>query len=428
MAAKRAGTAVVSVNTVKEATFGVKSGTFEDDKEQIVTWDVTTNLNHSTIENAAARVADLGKHENGVGLIHTDGSVTFSTYCYGLGTAFDGGVSAITPAVTPYMALVGACLGFDPSDGIIDADTALAASSTTTAVHCDENNANVYPAGGKRFILIEDQDDATKCHVRPVLSYNTTTDIATLALALPDIPADGDIIYGCVNAVMTESPENFTCQGDVLKRNTTTNSEAAQNYEFFGAVGSFSLPETNVTEAQTMSFDLKVADATRYNEKVRVAPSSRRPEVAAGGYFILAKYGQTSGLELKFLNVGCELGRTYTPDPRANQADGIGAWVLTDQATSITLHVHDDEALPTGFTATNFHECFTLGGAQNRWHLILVYGNRVPGKVFAVYFPQIQLDMEPEDVDINGLQAMKLTFSLCAGGTEGENKVWVCQG
>ena len=427
MTAKRAGTAVVSIVPGDEATFATKSGTFEDDKEQIVTWDVTTNLNHGTIENQAARVADLGKHENGVGLIHTDGNLTFSTYCYGLGSAYDGGVSAITPPVTPYMALIGACLGFDPSTGIIDADTAENTGSSTTAVVCNEDNSNIYPAAGNRFLIIEDQADATKCHVRPVLSYNTGTNTAALALALPAIPADGDVIYGCVNAVLTEDA-NYTIQGDVLKRNTTTNSEAGQNYEFFGAVGSFSLPETNVTESQVISFDLKVADATRYNEKVRVAPSSRRPQVAAGGTFILAKYGQTVGLSLKFLNVGVELARTYTPDPRANKADGIGAWVVTDQGTSITLHVHDDESLPTGFTAANFHECFTQGGDQNRWHLLLVYGNRQPGFIFAEYFPKIQLDMEPEDVDVNGLQAMKLTFSLCAGGTEGENKLWVCQG
>jgi hypothetical protein len=403
----RAGTGVVSV--LEETSWATKDGSFEANKQQVNLWNLNTNLMNAAIENQAARVSDLGKHEAGFGLAH-ESTFGFSTYAYGLGTpAGDGD----TPLVTFCAHLLGACLGAAPV--AVDGDTVKAASVPTTTSVPQTTAGNL---AARRFLA---HTVAGVTYVRPILSY--ATDTATLALALPSAPTPGDVLQGQVSIVQSEDAMAHVLQGDILKRNTTDAAKAGQMYEFFGSVGNFTLPEVGVGDAQTIDFEMRTSYFTRYANKARVAPTSRRPVVAAGGEFLLAKFGNTAGTELRFLNASVSLGRTYTADPAVNEDIGINGWVLTDQDTSVTITVHDDQAMPSGFSAANFPEAFELGSGENRWHLLMVYGRKKAGQIMALYFPCLQMEREPEDVDVNGLQAWKLTFSLVAG-TAGEQKVW----
>jgi hypothetical protein len=414
MATVRSGTGVLSV--LNESSYLTKDGSFEANKKQVNLWDITTNLKHQSLENQAARTVDLGKHMDGFGLAHPDSNFTFSTYCFGLGTeAGDGD----TPVANFMSNLIGSCIGCAPV--LTDGDTVKAASVPTTTTVPQTTAANL--AAGK-FLA---HKTGGRTYVRPILSY--AGDVATLGLALPTAPAPGDVLNGQISFLQSEEPMNRVIQGDILKRNTLTSADSGQMYEFFGSVGNFTLDEVGVAEAQTLSFDYKVGAFTRYNPKTRIAPVSKRPTVAAGGEFYLAKFGNTAGLPLKFLNVSLNLNRTYTPDPNVNSDEGIAGWVLTDQDTEIGVTVHDNQAMPTGFTASNFSESFELGDNENLYHMLWVFGNKAPGKLLAFYFPCIQLTGEPEDADQGGLQAYKLKFSLTAGLPSSGvlNKIWIAQ-
>jgi hypothetical protein len=398
----------------EHTTWLTEEADFEAVKQKIPTWNLQTNLQHAPIENQAARSADLGKHEAGKGLAFEESSISFSTYCYGYGSELDDLDVPVLDTCVMAQLLAGA-LGATPY--LVDGTTVKAATVPTTTVIAETNAGNNRAKGFIAHKL------AGRTYVRPILSY--AVDEMTLALALPAAPTAGDVLNGMIGINMTEDAMGHVLQGDVLKRNTTDAAKAGQMYEYFGAVGNFTLPEVGVAEAQTIDFELKVGRFTRYNQKARTAPTSTRPTVTAGGEFLLAKYGNTAGTALRFLNASVSLGRTYVADPDANSDYGINAWVLTDQDTVVTITVHDDQALPAGFTADNFPDCFNDGGSENRFHLQLAYGNKYAGKILALYFPCLQLEREPEDVVINGLQAWKLTFSLVAGISE-ENKIWTC--
>jgi hypothetical protein len=384
---------------------------FESVKQKIPTWNVSTNLQNAPIENQASRAADLGKHEAGIGLPFDESSIGFSTYCYGYGSALGNGDSPVID--TCVMAqLMGACLGGAPTG--VDGTTVKAATSPTTTSVAETAAGNNF-AGS--FIAWK---SGASTYLRPIGTY--AIDTMTLLMALPSAPAPADVLNGLVSVIMTEDAMAHVLQGDVLKRNTTDAAKAGQMYEYFGAVGNFTLPEVGVAEAQTIDFELKVGRFTRYNQKARTAPASTRPTVTAGGEFLLARFGTTATTALRFLNVSVSPGRSYIPDPNANSAYGINGWVLGDQDTVVTVTVHDDQAVPSGFTATNFPALFASGGAENRFHLLLSYGNKVAGKIFALYFPALQLEREPEDIDMGGLTAWKLTFSLVSGN--GEDQIW----
>jgi len=416
MATVRSGTGVISL--LKEDSFLVKDGSFEGSKLQANAWDISNTFVHAPIENSAVRVTDFGKHEAGFGLAHT-GS-TFGCSAYAVGTGTPAGDTE-TPTANFLSHLVGSSLGVEPV--LTVGTTAKAAiTNTTTSVTV------TVPAGVAVGQFVAHTLNGLT-YVRPIIDVTGAgDDVAVLSLALPIAPLAGSVLQGQINFQATEDAMAHVLQGDLLKRNTTTAAEAGQMYEFFGAVGNLTLPEVGVADAQTLSFEHMVSAFTRYNQKTRIAPVSSRPSVAAGGEFLLAKFGNTAGLPLKFLNIGCTVGRTYVPDPRANDEQGIGGWVLTDQDTSITCTVHDDQAMPTGFSAANFPASFKEGGAENRYHLLASFGNKVAGKIFVVYFPCIQLTGEPEDTDVNGLQAWKLTFSLVSGlPANGVSKIRMAQ-
>lgn len=407
--AVRAGTAVFSC-LEEHTAWLTEEGDFQSVKQKIPAWNINANLQNAPIENQAARSADLGKHEAGKGLAFDESSISLSTYCYGYGSEITGTPDPDTCAIAQMLA---ACLGGAPTP--VDATTVKAATVPTTTVIRETAAGNNFATS---FIC---HKLAGRTYLRPIGAYST--DEMTLLMALPAAPTAGDTLPGLISIVMSEDAMAHVLQGDVLKRNTTDAAKAGQNYKYYGAVGNFTLPEAGVAEAQTIDFEFKVGRFVRYSNVARVAPTSARPTVAAGGEFRIGKYGNTASTALRFLNVSVSPGRVYTPDPDANSDYGINAWCLTDQDTMISITVHDDQAVPTGITADNWPDCFNDGGSENRFHLLLAYGNKYAGKIMAFYFPCIQLEREPEDVDVGGLQAWKLTFSLVSG-VQSENKIW----
>jgi hypothetical protein len=411
----RSGTGVLSTLTSTPANIFIKDANFESLKRQIPTHDLSVTLKHANIENQASKQADLAPHEDGVGLSFTDSEISHAVYAEGLGATYGNGDTALGNALIDSLA---SCLGGAPvfSTGSLINDGG-GAHTTTSVIESTSIGAH----GAKQFLALQDANG--KIHLRPILTYGAGGEMG-LGFALPAIPTDGKIAYG-IPTVLMDEVVNVLLQGDILKRNTLNPLKAAQNYEFFGGAGTFSIAEAAVNEAFKIQFKHRVATHTRYNAKARTAPLSGRPLALAGGEFLLGKYGNTTPTYLRFANYGIELGRTYVADPDANSDFGLGGWIVNAQDTVITLYVHDDQAMPAGFTATNFHEAWRMGGDQNLWHLQLASGQRWLQRVFGLYFPALRLAMEPEDADMGEIQCIKLTFKLVSQ-LGGISKIWAC--
>lgn len=417
----RAGTHVLAIDHESTA-FNTAEADYASAKLRMPVWDVNVaGLKHQAIENQAVRV-DLGEHPPAIGVAHTESEHGFTTYTQGLGTAAGDATAATATAFTRALASV---LGGTPalSTGSTASDTP-SASTTTTVNEADaDNHADDTLVG---FAL----DNGDIC-VRPVGTYTSgATGVMDLLMALPSAPTAGNVIYGGANVQSAES-SLFVAQGEYTGKNT------AQNYKWFGSVGNFSLPETAEGEPQTISFTYKTGNFTRYDSLTQVAPSILRPLVAAGGEYLIAKFGETATTCLSLLRIGIDTARTYAADPDACADTGISGWVLTDQQTRITVHVRDTASMPSGFSVSNYFSSFGSATAtENDYHLLLNFGQKTAGRIFSLYFPRIHLVMEPEPVEIDGIAAQKLTFGLTQGqydsasaqdDTSGVAKIWAAQ-
>ena len=416
----RAGTHVIAAD-LESTAFNTQEADFDTEKLRFAAWDVSPGFKEAVIENSAVRV-DLGEHPPGVGLQHQDSELGFTTYTQGLGTAAGDAVAA---TATAFSHLLAGCLG-----GSEALSTGSTASGTPTAIEVIETDDGNHADD----TLVGFAGASGAVYVRPVGTYttDTTTGVMDLLMALPsgDLPTASDVIYGGVNVQSAESSLQLI-QGEVVGKNT------AQTTDFLGAIGNFSIPEAGEGDAQTINFTFKPASFDRYQSTTQVAPAVARPLVNAGGEFLLGKFGNTAGLSLRFLRIGIELARTFVADPDASADSGLCGWVLTDQQTRITVHVPDAQSMPTGFTVTNFHDSFTSSDlTENDYHLLCNWGGRTAGKIFSLYFPRMHLVMPPEQVDIDGIAAQKLTFGLTQGqydsatgqdSTSGVAKIWAAQ-
>lgn len=393
--------------------FAVKEGGFEGDKRKIPTSNLSSSLQHEPLENDSAKVSDLGKHPNGVGLAWPNSTIGFETYCYGVGAEAGDGVTPDTD--NAFGLFVGAALGGDlnPKEGDI---IKTATTPTTTALKTTDSGVRAAPG----FVAWK-KTSTGETFVRPVASASGE-DVTTL-LAFPEAPTAEDVLPGLIDIIGSEDTP-VILQGDLLMRNATDVADAALMYEYFGAVCNLTLPETAAQAAQKVNWEMRVARFTQDNDKPRTAPATKRPTVAAGGEFLIAKRGNTAGSKLAHLNLGVTVGRAYTGDPAANDDIGIDDWIVTGQDLIVTVTVKDNQPLPAGFTATKWHQVFKEG-TENLFHLLAVFGNKRAGGIFGLYFPCLQLEREPEPVDVEGLQALKLTFSAVSGLND-DHKVWAC--
>jgi len=432
-----------AVSFLKEDNFLEKDPLFESKKKTIAAWDVGNDgLQRQTLDNEAVRT-DLGENEAGVGLDYPESEFPVTVYPQGIGVGSVSLTKGIEDGdalqdVDGYGHLIGACLAGTPlrqsgcTVAVAPGAVATAALTITRpSVACEPANAPLN-INAKTFLSFEDKTADNlglgRVRTRPVLTAvdnDPNTDI-TLAMELPlDFCTALDVgakVYGGNTWPMSEEVQ-YTIQGDSIGARET------QNYEFFGCQGNFTFPEAAVAEAQTTQFTLGIGAFDYKVAKAKVSGATARPRVSAGGEFLLARYGQTQYLALKILRINIDLARTWTADPLGNEDDGVCGWVLTDQATRITLYVHDNETTPPGGSTTTFFDSFGPGGggAENHFHLFCSWGNRYVGDLVHFYAPSIQQHADPVPTDIDEISARQLTFSLRQGGPEGVNKIWVGQ-
>jgi len=392
----RAGTHVVAV--LEESTaFNTKEAAFDANKKRLASWDLNPNFIRQAVENQAVR-ADLGEHKPGLGLQYVDSELSFSAYVEGLETAAGDGV---TPTATFQSHLAGASLGGTPA-----ASTGSLTGVATSVSSVQEDLADEH---AERSLVAFGVVADGKVYMRPVGDY--TTDVMTLLMELPTAPATagGDIIYGGFT-VKTAETALYIIQGEVLGKND------AQSYEFFGCLGNFSIPEASPSEAQAIAYTLKPASATRPTGITQIAPTQSRPLVAAGGEFLIANHDSATTKQLDVLRIGLETGRTYAPDPLANDDSGICGWVNTDMQIRITLTVRDVDTPPAGGAATWYDAWGSnTPDTDNDFHILSVWGQRLAGRLFGVYAPRCHLVAEPETAEVDGLAAWKLTFGVTQG-------------
>jgi hypothetical protein len=396
----RAGTHVLSL--LKETTaFKTREATFEADKLSQPSWDLDPKFARETIENQAVKV-DFGEQKPGVGLTYTGSELTASVYA-------EGQITARTSTIAEITALghaVASCLGGTPAHSTGDL-TGLTTSVTQVQQTTADNHT-------KNSLVPFSVAADSKTYMRPVGNYSTDT--MDLLMALPTAPAAStDVIYGATTIKDSESA-GYIIQGDAIGNN------AHQSYNFYGAVGNFSIPEAAPGEAQTLSFTWQCAKFEHNGTSPaptlasQVAPSPARPIVAAGGEFLIANHGSTATTELSVLRASIETGRTYVADPDANDEDGLCGWIPTDQELRLTLTVKDADTPPSGGASTWRGAWESADhGTDNDFHVLLVFGQTTAGSLLGLYFPRCHLIAEPEDTDVDGLAARKLTFASTQG-------------
>lgn len=396
-----------------EDTWITKSGTFEADKEPVPSTSLTQALKHQELENDALITEDQGKHEPGFGLAHPDSTFSSTQFCRGLGKLSGGDIGAVdgvTAELNPQIRMVASCLGEAP---VLTAGTAASGVPTTTSVE------ETVAGGNSANTLRGFQQADGSILVRPVL-----TDVAGalgLALELPVAPSDGDLIAGAASCKVVDQA-GYPIQGDLIGG---LNRADLHNAEVFGCVGTFSLPETSLEQAQRIEFQHRVAAFTRPVQKVQVSPGrNSRPHCGAGGELIIARFGNTAYAEVDFGNFGLTLNRSHNPDPRFNGGEGIGAWISVPGDTEVVLYLHANAAMPPGFGAiTSYQQAFEAGGHDNLFHILYAVGRRKLGHISATYVAACHLAMEPEPTEVNNVKAQKLVFHL-AQGVGPASKVW----
>jgi hypothetical protein len=325
--------------------------------------------------------------------------VPFSTYAESLATPAGDG---ITPTVSVFADLIGATLGEAPHTSTGDL---VAATSAPTTVQVEEATPGSHALGDLVGFGFSDG----RVEVRPCNGYAAgVMDLAMALTAAPDdTPASEDTIYGSVQIDEIEEI-NHTVQGQIVGENT------AQSWRIRGGVNNLTWEEATEQEAQTMSHTLKVASFDPNQAGLtQDSPAVQRPLVNAGSEYLLARYGETVAVPLCLARVSFETGREYNPVPCAHDnLDGIQGWILTGPPSyTFTIHVFDDQALPTGGSTTTWYDVFGSDDeTENQFHLLINSGQQIPGRVFSIYGRKLYLAMDPEPVSIDGLGAFKLTF------------------
>lgn len=403
---------------LKEAAFKTKDGSFSSLRRFLGTWGWdASQFKRGTIENQVVR-SDLGYNEPGVGLASDNATMNFNCYPQGVGVVGStlGAGDGETPVANAFTYLLESCLG---AAATVANGTVIKAASTPTATVIAEDDAATHAANG--IICLEDNRSGAeysgRAICRPYAGY--VTDTMTLLMAAPaawvSAAAAGDVIFGGITINSAEAAA-ITLQGDWL------GARASQSFEFFGAIYNFSIGEVANGEAPVFAFEGKLADFTRDIATTRTSVNSLRPTTLAGGEFLLAKYGNTTATELNVLRFGFVLGREYTRQSGQNNA-GIGGWVLTDQATELTLYVDDNATVPSGFTGTTYNALFDNGDTDNQFHYFASLGCRQPGRIVNLYLPHIHMSAEPEHVNMDKIDMLKLMFRL----SQGDNSVRMAQ-
>lgn len=410
-----------------ETALLTKNGSFSSERKFLGVWGWDPEqFTEGEIENQVTR-SDFGYNEAGLSKAYANSTLNFSCYPQGIGDPdADGEIGCPDGEVAvanAFTYLMQSAMG-DATVALSTGSQVATSGNSTTAIVEDDAGRH----GASQFAVIEDLLDTTngvKALVRPILSYATAT--ATLAMALPSaliteierVGAARANIYGGANVVMNESCD-VTLQGDILGNHSTL------GFEYLSACFNFSIPEVGNHESPTFSWEGKIGTFSRNIATSRTGISSDRPLSLAGGEFLLAKHGNTAATSLKVLRMGFNWGRTLTPDSEQNN-EGFGGWVATDQTAELTLYVHHNASVPTGFTATNYIDLWRSGGVENQFHYMCALGRRIPGRIVALYMLHMHMCKEPRRVQIDGISMQRLVFRFSQGGTEGVAKMWVGQ-
>jgi hypothetical protein len=392
-----------------EDAYNVENASFVADRLFLGTWDFDlSQLKKGEVENQVVR-ADLGENQPGIGLASDNGSLNFNTYPQGLGGG--GAGDTVVPTKNAFTHLLESCLG---AVAVLHTGSKVKGASTTTATAVFEDVPDAHAANG--VLVIEDERTGRTGRVicRP---YNTyATDEMTLLMGLPAaqvsaVVAGTTVIYGCAVVNLNETG-SVSLQGDALGARTT------QNANYYGAVFNMSIAEVGVGEAPVCAFEGKIGSFERAPVRTRTSVDSQRPLVLAGGEMLLAKFGNVTATELKNMRFAFTLGREYTREAAQND-DGIGGWVLTNQTTELTVYVDENSGVPTGFTGTDWFQIWEdTADSTSRLHFFVTLGQARPGLVAGIYLPKIHLKREPEHADMNGVNLLRLVFGITQGGNQ----------
>lgn len=265
-------------------------------------------------------------------------------------------------------------------------------SPTTTAV-IESGDDKHKPAGGYAttqigLSLINRAASSPALNMWFPHTYTAATNTMNGLMALAAAPAADDIIYAGTNFQYAE-------QWDGLAKAYTLQiigNDALQTAYIYGAVPSLSIPNTAPGVSPQFNFTWKAANG-EYDQTIsRPAAAYQKPLILAGSDCKIGLHGATAAVEL-CADIEITIGANWVADTCRTKATGIQAWRRGQDNITVTItlpHYLTPAELFSGGTAVSW-KAAKRTGVDALLHLLVSWGQQVPGSASAAYFPALRL-------------------------------------
>lgn len=218
------------------------------------------------------------------------------------------------------------------------------------------------------------------------------------------VPSLNDIVYAGLNFQFTKQPASpyyITIR--------QLGNDQKQNRKGIGCVGNMSIPAVAPNENPKLSFNFVCASGSVNFADTRPAASHQMPSVYAGSD---CKLG-VAGSELMPVCGRAEitLGTDFVAEKCPESKEGIQAWLRNSGNGELKLTVPHD-FVPSSLTDGPVYDSWTEyleSGGNETFHYLGSYGQKKPGSIFGVYFPQLVL-VSVEDGEEDSYGVCTLTF------------------
>lgn len=403
--------------------FAVEPTNYDAEKARMPIWNLSTDsLKTEQLENQAARVR-AGEFKTGRGLPYRSAVYSHDSYLRGVGDidSSPGAGDGETPLRTAYDQAMAAVLGGEPT--YHDGDTVSGAGSETSmtlatpAAFPDAMQAMGFVHSSTGRLVLRPGNYTSAGGFVPLMNFDTG-----------NVPGDTNVVPGSIIVRSALDSFNQSMFAELIGKNSK------QNYKVGGVVGDITWAEVAGADAQTVSWNWKVARIIDLFSATQTPPSQNRPVPNTGGGIYLAKFGNTSAIKLCNWNIGWSTGN----DLRGNQCHhyqandsnglhdvGIDGWSPVPGGMSLSLLVREDEAVPAGFTETTWRGIFrSLSETENQWHCFIQAGDQ-HGATVTLYFPKLILKQPDPNQNVEDLSHIRLPFGLDGSATTTEAPSYV---
>lgn len=385
-----------------ESTFADATGLFAGSElvAGIGGLDVSSLMN-PVIEDTAY-TTDAGSHEGIEGKPYGDISVPCTMHVEGVGAAVTSGAASLTAQG----ALNAAAMGCTPL--LTTGSTASGVPTTTEVVEADDD-AHA-PDGDYTILPVALGGGVVEARGG---TYDAASDTFTALQAFSSAPSAGAALYG---GIQLRFVWEWSGAAGYSLGVRLVGKDSAQNRSMRGVVVERSMAAVGPRDVPTWAYALRAAGFGDLFSDTQVLPTLNKRKVFAGSQILLSKFGNTAGLAIQSVRLEFADGNVWIPDEDGNDDDGCVGWVRGKSVPRVILTVPHDQAVPAGFSGSDFRTLKRTGGDESLFHLGTTFG-RVPGASFSRYYPKLRLKQWAQ-ATVDELDCQVLTFEPVTGVAE----------